>query len=404
MGGAYDPLGSGVGRCTACHLPLLSKSAIAPVDEEGHTTGDMSSHVFRIIWPSVNERLTGGSEAMTNACTGCHSSATATLEHDRELFEWAKSGHADVTARHWRYSTGPTRTACVRCHSGVGFVDYLTGIPEADRRTDAKMHSCYTCHDGQPGDLHARRAVASVTFPSGEVVSEGGDSKICMSCHQMRQSKPQVDTYLLTHPDPSPISFSSVNPHYLGAGATFFGSVVHGGYEYAGKTYVGRTPHQPMKGYCVDCHLSRTTGKDEVGGHTMAMAHGGEENNGGCVMCHSPASQPSFDNYRNPFAPAVDYDGDGNTSEGIKGEVDTLRDDLFAALTAAGVTCTESHPYCSGWNGTTAQQQAQLKAAYNYRFVKAEPGAFAHNGPYALQLLHDSYADLTGAPHLGTRP
>ena len=35
-----------------------------------------------------------------------------------------------------------------------------------------------------------------------------------------------------------------------------------------------------------------------------------------------------------------------------------------------------------------------LKAAYNYQFVTKEPGAYAHNAPYALQILYDSLSDL----------
>ena len=35
-----------------------------------------------------------------------------------------------------------------------------------------------------------------------------------------------------------------------------------------------------------------------------------------------------------------------------------------------------------------------LKAAYNYQFVTKDPGAFAHNPTYTLQILYDSIADL----------
>ncbi len=35
-----------------------------------------------------------------------------------------------------------------------------------------------------------------------------------------------------------------------------------------------------------------------------------------------------------------------------------------------------------------------LRAAYNYQFVAKDPGAYAHNPPYVLQILHDSLADL----------
>jgi len=35
-----------------------------------------------------------------------------------------------------------------------------------------------------------------------------------------------------------------------------------------------------------------------------------------------------------------------------------------------------------------------LKATYNYQFSVKDHGAFAHNGKYVIQVLHDSLADL----------
>ncbi len=45
-----------------------------------------------------------------------------------------------------------------------------------------------------------------------------------------------------------------------------------------------------------------------------------------------------------------------------------------------------------------------LRAAYNHQYVQKDPGAFAHNGKYILQVLYDNLADL-GADVSGmTRP
>jgi len=35
-----------------------------------------------------------------------------------------------------------------------------------------------------------------------------------------------------------------------------------------------------------------------------------------------------------------------------------------------------------------------LQAAYNYHYVVKDPGAFAHNGKYIIQVLYDSLEDL----------
>lgn len=34
------------------------------------------------------------------------------------------------------------------------------------------------------------------------------------------------------------------------------------------------------------------------------------------------------------------------------------------------------------------------RAYYNYIYVVKDPGAFAHNGKYVIQVLYDSLADL----------
>ncbi len=35
-----------------------------------------------------------------------------------------------------------------------------------------------------------------------------------------------------------------------------------------------------------------------------------------------------------------------------------------------------------------------LKAAYIYQFIQKDPGAFAHNPKYAIQMLYDALEDL----------
>jgi hypothetical protein len=45
-----------------------------------------------------------------------------------------------------------------------------------------------------------------------------------------------------------------------------------------------------------------------------------------------------------------------------------------------------------------------LRAAYNYQYATKDPGAFAHNGKYALQILHDTLEDLGEDVNGMTRP
>jgi hypothetical protein len=47
---------------------------------------------------------------------------------------------------------------------------------------------------------------------------------------------------------------------------------------------------------------------------------------------------------------------------------------------------------------------ALLRAAYNYQYASKDPGAFAHNADYILQILYDSLRDMGGDVGGMTRP
>jgi hypothetical protein len=47
-----------------------------------------------------------------------------------------------------------------------------------------------------------------------------------------------------------------------------------------------------------------------------------------------------------------------------------------------------------------------LRAAYNYTWAAKDPGSFAHNGLYMLQVLYDTLQDIGGSDAVSgmTRP
>jgi hypothetical protein len=47
-----------------------------------------------------------------------------------------------------------------------------------------------------------------------------------------------------------------------------------------------------------------------------------------------------------------------------------------------------------------------LRAAYNYQYMQKDPGVFAHNPDYAMQILYDSIEAVAGADAVAsyTRP
>ena len=114
-----------------------------------------------------------------------------------------------------------------------------------------------------------------------------------------------------------------------------------------------------------------------------------------------------------------DYDGDGNVTEGVYYELVGLRDKLLATIQRYGVEknapicyAPASHPYwfkdgngdgsCGSDEAVRANAYAGwtarlVKAAFNYQMASKDPGAFAHNAKYILELLFDSVEDVNAA-------
>jgi hypothetical protein len=256
---------------------------------------------------------------------------------------------------------------------------------------------CSTCHN----DLSewTRYEAASVTFPSGAEVDSGDPNmNLCMTCHQGRSSTPTVDRALADLPDDEVSdTIRFINIHYFAAGATIFGTEAQGAYEYAGKEYLGRFEHVANFNTCTSCHNAhQLTVKAEA-----------------CSGCHpSVTSQADVDTIR---IDPTDWDGDGDTEEGIAGEVAHLRDALYVALqdyaannadTSGIVYDAHRYPYFFDEEGEryATWTPSLLRGAYNYQYANKDPGAFAHNGKYVIQILYDSIEALGGDVSGLTRP
>ena len=129
-----------------------------------------------------------------------------------------------------------------------------------------------------------------------------------------------------------------------------------------------------------------------------------------CFTCHAGAE--TVQDIRGPMSTA-DYDGDGDTTEGIAGEIATYSEKLYAAMQDYATNVIgksiiyngAAYPYffedtdgngeINGDEGAfSAWTPRLLKAAYNYQYVQKDPGAFAHNGKYVIQFLYDNLASL----------
>ena len=309
--------------------------------------------------------------------------------------------------RHWD-GDGAVPPACSKCHSAEGLPLFLKDNA-AITQPIANGFKCETCHSDL--STYALFESKQVAFPSGAVIDSGDpNTNLCVQCHQGRESTVSVNKLIQGLPlDEKSDRLRFLNVHYFAAGATRFGTDAKGAYEYEGKTYAGLFAHVPQFTTCTSCH----------------PAHGLQVRLEECTTCHAGvASEADLVNIR--IAP-TDYDGDGDVKEGVAGEIATLHEQLYAALqqyaaAKVGVAIAYSpsaYPYFfvdTNTNGVADPDEASfpnayqawtprlLQAAYNYQYVAKDPGAFAHNSKYVLQVLYDSLESLGVDVSKMTRP
>ena len=137
-----------------------------------------------------------------------------------------------------------------------------------------------------------------------------------------------------------------------------------------------------------------------------------------CLNCHEGETPADY------RLSEADFDGDGDTAEGLAGEIETLAEYLYAAIQAyaadhpdAAAIVYESHSYPyfftdTNEDGVATPDEANYgnryatftpvlqQAAYNYQYALKDPGAYAHNGKYVIQVLYDTLDaldwDMTG--------
>jgi len=300
--------------------------------------------------------------------------------------------------RHWDEDDYEVSGSCSKCHSAEG-IPFLLEEGVSITQEASNGMECHTCHN--VADFPARYEFEDATFPNGETVSleKGGnfDNNLCIQCHQGRSYGGQVDDATEgVGDDDLDTGQRFINIHYFAAGATLFGNVTNGIYEYEGKTYVGQNLHpfgSSSFATCTDCH----------------NAHQLEVEYQACTTCHGALSSPDdLKNIRFPTTP--DYDGDGNTSEGVYYELQGMADAVYAGMQvySAANPVTDPIVYDAGrypyWfndqgDSYTTFTPRLLRAAYNYQYALKDPGGFAHNNKYIIQALYDNLDDLEDSPY-----
>jgi hypothetical protein len=250
-----------------------------------------------------------------------------------------------------------------------------------------------------------------------------------MTCHQGRQSQLTVDAAIAAAS--TTLSFPHV--HYFPAGGVQYGRWANVGYQYASKTYAARWDHtvgynaaptpnfagtsnntwnvaMSASGKCTYCHMNE-------GSHAFEpeVAH--------CDDCHTFTNPADISTINRFSAYNGNYDGDAATTT-LKAEVAAIAARLYSRILAyaptegQGPIVLDAHasPYWYKDDGagggvagdgirqageTTRYSYAKnpgklVKACYNYLLYERDPGAWAHNGFYQIQLMIDSLEDIGG--------
>lgn len=315
---------------------------------------------------------------------------------------WVNSPHGDFTGEpfaHWN-EDGEVPKSCAACHSTTGRLDFLGAdgseawVVESSAPIEEGVQ-CVACHN------QVAMHLTEVTFPSGKtVVREEADAR-CMNCHSGRESGNSVRAAIEEAGVPDDQVSSDLhflNVHYATAAVSRFGAEAGGGFEYDGKSYMEFFYHDDYATQCNDCHSPHST---EV---RVQL----------CTDCHQGVTE--FEDIAAIRSTEGDFDGDGDEQEGIKYEIEGLREALFSAITTyatdvagSSIAYGNGYPYFfndKNGNGTAdGDEMARsngysnwtprlLKAAYNYQVATKDHGAFVHNPQYVIQLLNDSIQDL----------
>jgi hypothetical protein len=319
------------------------------------------------------------------------------IENDQAISNWFRSAHANAAAEafsHWN-DDGEIRPACATCHSGEGFRDFhgLDGTPAGV--VDGPINvggvvDCGTCHNAGLAN------VSEITFPSGLVHPVTGVEASCLTCHQGRSAGVDVAEATANLADDEPnAELRFINPHYATAAATWLGGYGAAGYHYVGREYSGRFFHARPVASCNSCHEP----------HTLEVQFEP------CLTCHQADDPQSIRIARQS------YDGSGNTSVGIRSDIQANADRLLAMIRtytddvvgAPVIYDGNRYPYFfADANGDGAIDMKDgrpvaydawtprsLRTAFNWKLVTADPGNYAHNPQYSLELLYDSIADLS---------
>jgi hypothetical protein len=352
-------------------------------------------------------------------CNQCHDAPT----HHIKGTEWYVSAHSGAQSTAPTIPSGAGRDQCVMCHTAIGFItrinndisNSVASVPItnfAPTNTTYAPLNCMSCHEPHGQELpannpHQLRKMGAVTFGDGTVVTNAGESQLCLQCHHSRNGGATNNVTQFKLGRPTWAGGSTFGPHDGPQGEIIEGvnAITYG------KTFPNSAHRETVTNVCVGCHMQTVASGDpaflQAGGHTWEMSYNVTNAPVGtnapvvtkvdktdvCVQCHGPMTTFNF--------PVEDYNGDG-VIEGVQTETQHLLDQLSTLLpnTNGVVDGTVKSSLSTKTNWTTAQ----LNAAWNWSLVSSDGSLGVHNAPFVTGILKASIADLTGVSAQGGLP
>ena len=281
----------------------------------------------------------------TAFCMDCHNSTTIGTITEA----WELTNHATGTS----FARG-TDEDCSRCHSSEGFIAFVAG----GVATGTSPVGCETCHshgdvpvfqdeNGDPSYIRTTAPVALVIDPV-KTIDLGGESNLCVNCHQPRTAYPEPDAdgnFAITN--------SHYGPHHGPQGTILMGL---GMYPFTGSmTIPGEGAHPHAQAGCTTCHMNEAS-------------HSFSPGIDACAQCHGDVTTTDID--------------------GKQTEVEDLMAELATKLQEEGVLDA------NGALVTGTYSVAVSRAFYNYSTVEEDKSEGAHNPNYVIAILTNTIESL----------
>jgi len=387
--GVHDP-DFNPAACTGCHLDgtgnvpnhPLAITSVCTACHDPHTLVATVPNLPAVHYNNVTTGMYPASYVTSRAsCADCHTPST---ENATIRGQWAASGHAATSDLPWIDYDFKTRGGCVQCHTTTGFIAFSTARVTAawgvasDKTKE--VLTCVGCHsDIAAGTVRTVTPVKPFADEASYQNRNVGTSNVCMDCHSGRNNGASIQVKIGASFDLATSAF--IAPHYLSAGGSLQGK---SGYHFPGRSYANYSSNSHRMvgtsntlatgtaGPCVTCHMTSATSHgyqpvsvDQNGAITAVTTTE-------CANCHGTAmAATTLDADRVSFNNALAI--------------------LNAQLTAINHPYTPNYPYFGKGNWGAGQNGANVMgAAFNYKLLLAEPGAYAHNSAYAKQLIVDS--------------